>query len=229
MRRKIKIILAILTVAILLSVAVPLVYEKDQSIMPLILNQQYISMRVHNLTSLGRQGFWGSPLQAYYPVNVTYKGFGSFEIAMTRIPWNFGINIGHFPNETFNASHFNNACIMNYHLTTLVILLKSNYTGYGSIGIGFVRSSLYNSNVGYYVNMDNYMFFRVGSSYKIGPYLDIMPNLWSTVSSLRIFNGTYYMSLTVAVYRTVLGIPFDLGDITFKAPVFTVVNATSTA
>ena len=103
MKRKTKIVFTILVVLILLSVAVPLIYEKDQSIMPLIPNHQYISMRDHNLTNLDKEGFY-APLQAYYPVNVTYNGFGTFQIAMTGRP------IGLYPNETFNASYRVTGC-----------------------------------------------------------------------------------------------------------------------
>ncbi len=222
MRRKIKIILAILTVAILLSVAVPLVYEKDQSIMPLILNHQYISMRDHNLTTLDKECFRGSPLQAYYPVNVTYNGFGTFQIAMTMNA------IGAHPNCSFNASHFSKyPYFFNNYYSTMIMLLKANYTGLGSIGVNFVSSSLYNSNARQYANTDQNSVLREGSYYKIGPYVSLYPNFQGS-NNLGIFDGTYYISLTVALYRTVLGIPFHLGDITLKAPMFTVVNATST-
>ncbi|MHB1439355.1 MAG: hypothetical protein ACYCSO_00950 [Cuniculiplasma sp.] len=221
MKRKTKIVFTILVVLILLSVAVPLIYEKDQSIMPLIPNHQYISMRDHNLTNLDKEGFY-APLQAYYPVNVTYNGFGTFQIAMTGRP------IGLYPNETFNASYFNNSpYIIDFDYSTIIMLLKANYTGVGSIGLSFVSSSLYNSKAGQYTNTDQNFVLREGSYHKIGPYVSLWPNFQGS-HNIGIFNGTYYMSLTVALYRTVLGIPFHLGDITLKAPMFTVVNATST-
>ncbi|MHB1439357.1 MAG: hypothetical protein ACYCSO_00940 [Cuniculiplasma sp.] len=225
MRRKTKIILAIFTVTVLLSVVIPSVYEKDQSIMPLIPNHQYISIistRDHNLTNLDKESFHGSSLQVYYPINVTYNGFGTFQIAMTMDP------LGFYTNETVNASHFSRHpyCFNSYY-PTIIMLLKANYTGMGSIGVSFVNSSLYNSKAGQYTNTDQNLVLTEGSYYKIGPYVYLCPSFQGS-HNIGIFNGTYYMSLTVALYRTVLGIPFHVGDITLKAPLLTIVNATST-
>ncbi len=221
MRKRIPISIIAVLIAVLVISTSLFVLPKSMNLNNLTLNKQYLTIRDNAISNGTPQNLSG--IEISYFSNVSVNGIGNFEFALLPA---FGPNPGSIYNKSLqngSVSLFMPAPVVN-----LILLNESSGNSYEALEFKIVNVSLSSNN--YLVKNVTTPYHLISTTYGgpyssyIGPSYLLSAQMKGPILIYSLPDGSYYLHVTLGLYKSVLGFPLFVKNVDLSIPFITVMS-----